>query len=221
MFNVFESIRGVEAFLSELPACLSDDGRLCIMYFRQTPDFHPVEFSTFYNVLNTFKSSREDFPLFTRLSAYTSLYVKKWDNTDIPGGMRQKICQDLSEMLSDPSLFYDLLKYHKTTTFHMTLVQEEDRRLAQWLALNLEEQGVFAGSATKLNKLNLSRIKRLNRILIRGAFRNDKLFRILRKDYPNFISKERMIQSVEKAGFKLAKEHSFLDYHDIVEFRKN
>jgi len=128
----------------------------------------------------------------------------------------------------DPGLFGDMLTLPRrpgdsdTTERGKALLRmmyPRNLELARWLIAELESGGVFDKKAGELTAGEKKYLKRLNRVLLTGAFRMDKLD-YLKGAYPLYAEKERIISDMGAAGYSFVREHESFNYHYFLEFKQ-
>lgn len=224
--GVYESILDPEDYFRELrPSLTKDKGRLYIIHTKNDPDFSEFEFDDFKKVFNILTSEGEEFPIFQRLSEEVQDFVKNWKGVDIPSEIRIKIVQNFSKMLLDKFLFNNLLDYYSLKQKYRgpvlleNLLHPLDVRLARWLIVKLEGEGVFNKRKKRLTDIDKRELRRLNRILLTGVFQSDRLYWFTAVSF-TCVEKNSIISTLKRAGYRFVREHNFLRNHYFLEFKR-
>ncbi len=205
-------------------------GRLYIIDFKNVSDFSEVEFDDFEEVTKILITEGEGFPIFQRLEKDVQYFIKTWHGSDIPLEIRRKIIRDFNKMLSDRWLWPELLDYYfsKEKCYgygwakpFIKILHSYDLRLAKWLIADLDGKGIFDRKHRNLNDTDRKQLCILNRILITGIFKTDKIgdFQGLDKA-PIYVEKNRIISTLKSAGYEFVREHDFLTHHYFLEFKR-
>jgi len=216
-------------YFRELRPSLKKTGRLYILHFKNAPDFTEIEFDDFKRVIKILISNGEDFPILRRLSKEVQYFIKNWQDSDeVPFEIRTKIIQNFNKMLSDRLLFNDLLVYYTPEESAewewgrglKTTLYLRDLRLADWLILRLDEDGVFDKKRKKLTDIDKKRLRTLNRIMLSGIFESRRLFDFLIGLHPIYAEKDSIISTLKKAGYQFVREYDFIPCYHFLEFKK-
>lgn len=209
-------------YFGELKPSLNKNGRLYIINYKSDYNFAEYHFDNFKRVIEILVSNGKSFPIFQRLDKETQYFINNWRGNDVPSEIRTKIIQDFNKMLSDRLLFKDLMNYDSHykdfTTFPLKqLVYPQDFRLASWLVLQLDEDGVFnnKGVLTELEKRGLHK---LNKILLIGIFQIWGLN--ISEDIAPGVEKNSLIAKLKPFGYELVKDYDFLPQFYFLEFKK-
>ena len=208
------------------PSLTKETGRLYIIHFKQLPDFNEIEFDDFKETLETLKAFTSS-PLFLKLGAGIESFVRNWRGNNVPPAVREKIVRNFNSALADPGLFNDMLTLPRrpgdgdSSERGKTLLKmlfPRNLELARWLIVELESERVFEKKTEQLTDREKNYLRRLNKALLTGAFKMDKLD-YLKGAYPLYAEKEHIISEMEAAGYRFVREHAFLNYHYFLEFK--
>lgn len=217
----------VQFFRDMRPALAPETGRLYIIHFRQLPDYAELEFDDFKKIMKMLKLS-ESSPIFPKLAAGSEDFIRNWRGGEVPPAVRERLVKNFNALLSDTGLFNDLLalpRRHSDTDSPergkalLKMMFPRNLELSRWLIAELESAGVFEKKAEQLTDVEKKNLRRLNKALLNGAFKMDKLD-YLKGAYPLYAEKERIISQLGAAGYTFVREHAFLNYHYLLEFKQ-
>jgi SAM-dependent methyltransferase len=222
--------RPVEYFRGLRPSLVNGTGRLYIIHFRNDPDFSEIEFDGFARTMRTLKALGESSPVFKKAAAGVESFTGKWNGEDVPPPVREKITANFNRLLRDRGLLDDMLDSYPAKTENdlqggwigpllRKLPSGDSRQLARWLITELDARDAFRKETKEPGGEDLRYLRGLNRLLLTGIFRMDKL-NFMRGDLPLFADKNRIISDMKAAGYTLVRERDFLVYHEFLEFRK-
>jgi len=224
--NTYELILRPREYFRELrPSLEREQGRLHILYFRYDSDFGEFEFGDFKKVIEILTAKGEDFPVFLKLSNGVQDFVRNWQKQDIPDIIQRDIVRDFNTMLYDRLFFSDLADYYAnmddgyTLVFHQFLYPP-DYRLAKWLLARLNENGLSEAKHHELSDIDKKRLRMLNRMSIRGIFESQVLYDIFKVAVPVYTGTDKVVSDVESAGYEFIHKHDFLEYYDLLEFKR-
>ncbi len=231
MSEVYHCLLNAEDYFRELkPSLKKESGRLYIIDFKNVSDFSEVEFDDFKEVARILISEGERFPIFQRLEKDVQYFIKTWHGSDIPLEIRRQIIRDFNKMLSDRWLWPELLDYYfaKEKCYgygwakpFTRILHSYDLRLVKWLIADLDEKGIFDKKHRDLNDIDRKQLHILNRILMTGIFKTRKIADCQGLDKaPIYVEKNRVISTLESAGFKFVREYDFLTHHYFLEFKR-
>ncbi len=223
--EVYHYLQHPGDYFRELRPALKKTGRLYILHFKNVSNFSEFEFDDFKKVIEVLISKGKDFPIFQRLRQDVQYFIKNWRGENVPSEIRRKIIQDFNKMLSDKLLFHDLVSYYVEIykydwAFSLrTILYPADIRLAQWLIVNLDENGVFDKKEKEITNIDKKCLHLLNRILLTGIFQSDRL-RALKGDPSILLEKNSVISTLKAAGYKFVREYNFLTQCYFLEFKR-
>lgn len=228
--EVYHVIDNPENYLRELRLSLKkENGRLYIVEFKNIPDFSEVEFDDFKNVQKILESEGESFPIFQRMDGGVQDFIREnRHEVVVPHDIKARIVSGFNKMLTDRYLFNDLMEYYAVKEAKKGLIgwgeilekilYPEFIRLAKWIIVNLNEEGVFT-SNKKLNSAVIEReLRELNRLLITGIFKS-YTFTYLTGKIPIYLERQSIISTLEDAGYAFVADHK-LQYHHFLEFKR-
>ena len=227
--NVYEHIWNREGYFKDLRPSLKDDGRLYILSYKyNNVCFGSFEFGDVKKIIEILVSKGGDFPVFQRLSKEVRYFIKnsRWkDDKDIPSAIRISIIEDFNKMLSDRLLFNDLVNYYTLKQGGDAAVLGKflnplDRRLVQWLAAQLDDNGVLDRQERDISDIDRKRLHTLNKRSLSGIFGLERANELFGIDFPIYLEKTSTVSEMEAAGYRFICEYDFLEYHDLLEFSK-
>lgn len=208
------------------PSLAKDTGRLYIIYFNSDPDFHQLEFDDFKQVINVLASKGEEFPVFQRLTQANQHFIRNWQGAGVPAEVQAALVADFNEILSDEFFFNDLVNYYYAKE-NISLIMDPlpvihaiDFRLAKWLIVRLDQDGILQGRTKHLSETNKKQLRRLNRILLSGIFETQPLNEVAAPQPPIYFARENVITTLEAAGYRLVREYDFLVHYLFLEFKR-
>lgn len=219
--------RPVEYFRGLKPALAGGDGRLYIIHFKNYPDFSEFEFDDFGRVLKILKSFGERSVIFSKIGGGAQDFIKNWQGGAVPDDVREKIVRNFNALLADRELLGDLagsdllkaeLEKHVWGQPLMKSLYARDVPLAGWMITRLDEKGVFDDGGRALDGEEEKSLRVLNRILLSGVFKLDKLS-FLKGRHTLYAEKDSVIATLKAAGFRFVREHDFLTYFHFLEFQ--
>lgn len=231
--EVYHCLLNAEDYFRELrPSLGKKKGRLYIIDFKNISDFSEVKFDDFKEVAKILISEGKRFPIFQRLEKDVQYFIKNWQGSDIPLEIRRQMILDFNRMLSDRWLWPELLDYYFSKEkcygyrwarlFIFTkILYPRDLKLAKWLIMGLDEKGIFDRKYRNLNDTDRKQLRALNTILITGIFKTDKIGLLQDLDkVPIYVRKDRIISTLESAGYKFVREYDFLTHYYFLEFKR-
>ena len=227
--GTYEYLRYPEDYFRQLrPSLAKQGGRLFIVYFKNNPDFHEIEFDDFKKVIEVLISKGENFPVFQKLGKQAQDFIKYWQDEDVPPEIQVKIIEDFNKILSDRLFFSELSDYYPTREefkLNMELwrvVHPDDFRLAKGLIACLDENGIFEGEeqGEDLSDIDKRRLRRLNRILLSGIFQTQRLYELHSANPPIYLEKNSIISTLKAAGYRFVREYDFLAHNYFLEFAR-
>ena len=228
--ELYHYLRSPVDYFRELkPSLARETGRLYIIHFKNVPDFGEIEFDDFTNTLKTLKILKleANSTVFSKAGAGIGDFLNGRRGNEVPPAVRKRIVGNFNALLADPELFddltnspgrYDYIESPERGTRLLKKIFSHDLNLARWLLTELESRGVFEKKAEQLTGEEKKYLKALNRILLTGVFKMDKLD-FLKGVYPLYAEKERIISDMEAAGYRFVREHDFPTYHHFLEFK--
>ncbi|MBI4803541.1 MAG: methyltransferase domain-containing protein [Elusimicrobia bacterium] len=218
--------RPVDYFRQLRPSLTKETGRIFILHFKNVPDFNEIEFDDFTGTIKTLQLG-EGSPAFAQLEAGAGDFIRNWRGENAPPEIREKIVRNFNSLLNDPGFFNSMLDLPRRPEDSdspergkalLRMLFPRNIELARWLITELESEGVFEKKAEQLTEKEKKNVRRLNRILLSGAFKMDKLG-FIQGIYPLYAEKARIISEMEAAGYQFVHEHDFLNYHYFLEFK--
>ena len=210
-------------YFTELRPSLKNKGRLFILQPRNEVDFNESMFADFKVVMYKLRDLGDAFPVFQRLGVDLQAFIRGDYQEEVPPGIRGRIVEDFNRMLSDRTLLYDLLDYYYAQEdlipyVAMKKMNEPQLPLIKWLAVQLDDNGVFSSKARKLADIDKRRLHRLNSLLLEGIFE----LRVRGGNPQNFYLEEKnsVIRKLKVAGYRFVRDYDFLDYYYLLEFKK-
>lgn len=155
------------------------------------------------------------------------MFIENWRGNDIPNEIRESIISDLNKMLLDRYLFPDLINYYTipqspdSSADRYALIknlQLRNVKLVQWLAINLDEKGVFKNSGRLPNACK-KELMGLNRVLLTDIL-GSEILDFLKSQFPIFVEKASVISTLKSAGYKIVHEYDFLKQYYFMEFKR-
>jgi ubiquinone/menaquinone biosynthesis C-methylase UbiE len=227
--RVYQALPSPVEYLRELRPSLKGSGSLYIIHPKNVPDFAEFEFDDFKKVVQVLSSKGEGFPVFQRLPGDVKDFIRHRQGDDVPPEVRKSIIRSFNEMLCDKLLLNDLLDYYnpgpkssagdKWARFFEDILHPSGYRLANWLIVQLYENGALDEKDTILNDIDEKRLRALNRILLTGIFQSTRLL-FSRGPFVIYVEKNRILSELSKAGFRFVREYDFLPQHYFLEFKR-
>lgn len=225
----FHYLRYPKDYFQELRPALSKEGRLYIIHTKNVFDFSEIEFEDFSHVIKILSSEGDNFPIFKKLSKDLQGFIRNWQGGDVPLEIKQSITRNFNKILLDKLLFYELMDYYSAKGLNLGegewsapiefVTDSVDQKLAKWLFVQLEANGVF--NKKSLNALEKEQLRKLNRALLTKTFKIHKVIYLQGEIGPCiYTEKESIISTMESAGYKFVHEYAFLPYHYFLEFRR-
>lgn len=225
--ELYQYLADPAAYFRELrPSLAKETGRVYIIHFRNVPDFGEMEFGDFTQALKILRKGA-NIPTVAKAGAGLEEVPGAGPGDPVPQAARERILKNLNALLADPRLAEDLMSAYgqadpaESPERGAALLKKTaagDLNLARWLLTELEAEGVFKKKAEELTAGEKKRLKALNRILLAGVFKLDKLD-FIKGVYPVYAEKEKIVSDMEAAGYKLVRGHDFLTYHHFMEFQ--
>lgn len=216
------------AYFRELrPSLAKDTGRLFIIAFKQLPDFTELEFEDFDAILMALKSW-ETSTLFPKIAAGVEDFVRTWRGGEPPAEVKAQLVRNFNAALGDPGLFRDMLTLPPEPEDKdspergkalLKMMNPRNLEVSRWLMVELDNEGVFDKKAEQLTDAEKKYLRKLNRTMLTSAFRTEKLD-YLKSAYPLYSEKEHIIRQMQAAGYSFVREHDFLNYHYMLEFKQ-
>lgn len=226
--NVIPDILHAEKFFENIRTSLKKKtGRLCIISFKNNPDFTALEFGhpALANIFQVLTSQGEDFPVYRHLNPAVRAYVRGWKGEAVPQDMQDLIIQDLNGLLKDRTLFKDVNAYYLPNYAIKNGKEEmffpEDLYLAKQLVAVLEDAGVFDLQKQELSASEQRDLHLLNRLMLSSIFKTREWRDFSVSSYYFYFEKEAVVRLMEKAGYALVKDHEgLLNYMHVLEFKR-
>jgi len=228
--EVYCYLRHPTEYFGKLLPSLKPEGRLFIVDFENLLDFDEVDFSDFNKMCSVLIGKGKDYPVYNKLSTDVKRFLENWDRKQVPPDIRKMIVEDFNKLLSDRGLFFELMDYYKNRGIALKeafwssplqlIVDENDRKLTNWLIAQLDANGAF-DNKKDLTGAEIEQLRKLNRILL------TKTFDITGLDYygeevdsPVYVKKKSVVAAMEKAGYRLAQDHDVDKHFFCLEFKK-
>lgn len=232
MCEAYQYLRNPKDFFQQLrPSLVEKEGRLYIIHSKNVSDFSEIEFSNFKNVIKVLVSEGENYPVFQKLRKETQDFIRKWQGEDVPSKISMNITQDFNKILLDRLFFYNLMDYYAAKGIVagegewsaplMFITHSADLKLAKWLFVRLDMDGIFNNMEKKLTDIDKDRLCKLNRILLTRTFEINKLTDLQGETGPPiYVEKSSIISTMESAGYRFIREYDFLTHHYLLEFKR-
>ena len=235
--EVIPYIWNQEAYFTDLrPFLTKETGRLYIIQYKTSSDFHEIDFGEFKSVIKILISQGDKFPVFKNLDREVQDFIKSFNDKDVPSGIKNRILRNFNSMLSDRFLLNDFKKYFFEQNLVGTSLDATDvwakplmerissgeALLVKWLVFFLDDAGVFDIKGNILNNTELRQLRMLNKILLRNMFHLD-LTTILKGELgiPIPMGENSILSKIKAAGYDLVKEYDFLSQYYFLEFKRS
>lgn len=232
MSEAYQNLRHPEDYFRELkPSLRKKEGCLYIIHPKNVSGFSEIEFSNFKNVIKVLVSEGENYPVFQKLRKETQNFIRNWQGEDVPSKISMNIIQDFNKILLDRLFFYNLMDYYAAKGIAagegewsaplMFITYSADLKLAKWLFVQLDRDGIFNNMAKKLTDIDKEQLSRLNRILLTRTFEINKLTDLQGETGPPiYVEKSSIILTMKSAGYRFIREYDFLTHHYLLEFKR-
>ncbi len=224
--GVYYSIYDPFTFLRELQPNVKDNGRVVILQPVNDEFFIPQSITVpdVNVILEVLRKEGESFPIFKRLKPRTREYIGNWNYNVPPEDFLVALSDDLNDMLSDTTLFLELVKYYAEQNKNniqaaIIAMQRENSGLVNWLSLRLDENGVFGNDYEALTEIDQMRLNKLNGIIIRGIFQLRPALGPVQHSYMAEINSIK--RTMEKAGYVFVDRNPVLERYFFLEFKKD
>ncbi len=216
MSRVYDNLGDPQGYMTALKPSLKKGGRLFIIHLKTSQDFSLAAFGGCRYIFKILNKGGEDSPFFKRLNKESKEVMKNLDQNAISGEVCKDIITSFNSMLYDRGLYRDCDAYYRSNGISWkNAVYLEDRRLLFTLATWLDEDGVFDDGA-EISQSDMRLLRKLNEIIITGAFVPRSRFHPAQKSY---AEKDRIISTLEKAGYEFVCEYNFLSKYYFLEFK--
>jgi len=202
-------------YFREMRSLLSADGRLVLILYKIPAPFSPGDFTgDIRELINVLLRESPESPYHWILKDSTRKLLRDHPEAKPPEEIRKAIVDDFNEVLSDtrfaPHFFFDGSEFRKETRF-----LPDEQGYADWVLPQPPGTGVRSAEYKPQRAAIDGRFSTINKLLIiqryRRFLRTDGLFR------SGFTSPIRA--AFEKAGYKLAGEHSdVVPFEDLIVF---
>lgn len=232
MCAVYEVIWEPKQYFSALRNSLKKDtGRLFIVYYNPDSNFSVFMFEYMEKTIERIISYGDENPVLRRLSNDSKAYIDQWKtpkntNAEIPMPVKQGLVADFNRLLDDPSLLQDMITYSAMKNWAnpplpQLFIKSRDLRLAQWLIRDMDKKGFFSAEPPpKFLKENKKIVRTINRMMLNGLLSPMNIISLLSADHPIYFSREKVVKTIEAAGYKLVAVHDDLPQHDMIEFKR-
>jgi ubiquinone/menaquinone biosynthesis C-methylase UbiE len=232
MCAVYEVIWEPEKYFSALRNALKKDtGRLFIVYYRPDSDFSLFMFDQMNQTLERLLAYGDENPVLRRLSEASKIYINQWNNRkdqneEIPLDVKRQLVEDFNRTLADPHLLTDMITYSAMKNWAnpplpQLFIRSQDLKLAQWLIRDMDKKGFFSeGSSPQPSDEDIRIVKTINRMMLEGLLAPMNIVSLLSADHPIYFSREKVVKTIEGAGYRLVDVHKDLPHHDMIEFKR-
>jgi len=224
--NVYSYIENPARFFAELrPSLKKNTGRLYIIHFRDDSDFSSIEFEDFQRIAALLARNPRS-PLLQSNAALQKYLTSRQQQEPVTPDRQEEIIAHLNNLLTDRRLFLKLQTYYCTEkgipqpAILGRILFPHDIRLAQFLIADLGAENVFDKPEALLTPEQIKKIRRLNRILITGILKTQKLHTLFGLDSPVRPDKKQIVATLEKAGYTFLRGLTLLTHHYIFEFKR-
>lgn len=231
MNNIYHRIDDDEpgtrlAYMRGLREQLREHGQLALIVYRHVPVLTELDFEDLDGAIRDVANRDAYDPVFSFLSeAARERFdrLRRKPNATIPGDLRRLFIEELGTAMQRPDLYR---YFFGEKFFHGDLFEEAERDFANWLLLNLREEGTTAKSPDELTTEEARAVRKLNTLFFVARFRDYLRIRkgtlggvhpsdgdVNRQTSQLFIQRE-----VAEAGFTLVGEHLLSDYFSLLVF---
>lgn len=213
--NVYHCIGGRIAYFSEFRRFLRPNARLVLILSNQVPLLGPDDFLDVWGVANILDSEGDEGPFFKKLSKKTRQLLRGKDDG---AALKSALVDDFNGMIEDP-LFYT--NFYSDSYFTKDLFSSQERDLANWLLMTLEEEGVLGQAIEQIDAKTMRTVRKLNRMFVSKRF-GDYMANggggayLPAGDANRHTSKYVMFRELGEAGYERSKEVELSPYFDAV-----
>lgn len=242
MSNVFHRIDDREPgnrrrYFAALREQIQADGRLAIILYRHVPPVTEANFADIDAAIRDVAERRDYDPFYWGMSAAAR---RRWDRlggspgAEVPPALRSLFIEEINRAMERPDLyryFFGEKSFHRydsrrTKPELARFFLPAERDFANWLLLELRENGAIRKAPEKLSPKEARAVRKLNSLFFRSRFRQHLSAPSARKkgvyrpkgDINRQTSKFLVMREVGEAGFELTAEHDVSTYFTLLVF---
>jgi len=223
--DVVPLIPNVEDFFHKLvPSLKPETGRLWIMVLKLDPDFHPVEFGDFTQVLNELRSNKGRALFFNRLNPEVKKALRAYKEIRINETLQNLIIEDLNRLLEDSNLWPDL--EHQNNDL-LSILNPREKTIREYLISEINQKGSFSSIKSLIDPAVRPSLRLLNRLLIQDFLKIDAWENAFSLDKLPWDQWQTLLQGRRNADailniddYQLVKQHYILRYHQVWELKR-
>lgn len=230
MSDTYHYFRSPADYFRQLAPSIKKGGRVYIIHNRNIYDFTEIELGDPNNIIELLSCEDEEFPLIQRLDKDVRYFIDNRNGKDVPAQIRGKIVENFNETLLDRRFFHDLMDYcadkgvvaaeGEWSAPLKYFVANRDIKLAKWLFVRLDSEGVFEDERKRISPGNKERLRQLNRILLCGILKLEAKELQPEGSTVVFVEKDSIVAAMARAGYRFVREYDFLPRHYFLEFKK-
>ena len=223
LFHVYYYLDDRVAYLRKIRSYLAENGRVAILYNKKVFPFSATDFADFDGFIGELAREPEQSPFLKALSPATQTLLEQRTGDASSDRLRDAVLADLNALLTSrrfhEACFGDWNRKHGLS------MTPEARDFANWLIMELREEGALDKAESELGPRETRALMKLNRLLIMQRFR--PYFRISRgREYSPFLvgdvnrqtSELSIAREMREAGYEQAADHDLSTYYDLLVF---
>lgn len=208
------------------PSLKKGTGRLWVINPRADPDFDALEFGDFAALRDLAQAEGARSPIVSRLRAEVREGLASDQLASVPEPLWPQIIEDLNTLLEDPGLWPAV---QERVEVGKSYFGPRWQQLGEFLARDLQTQGIFNSSQSTLSDSARQSLRLLNRAIIQEALHTDEWHKVFGLEGMSGDQRKRGFLKLRSSpplgifsevGYELVEEHKALVYHHVWEFRR-